>query len=96
MGTLLKEMLLSHSLHADIVSLTKQFSSEAHSLEDRVHTIEESMGEITTTINDLVEAHDKNMEEHAWLKVKTAELEDCSRRNNLKLRGIPEVIQPAE
>lgn len=94
----LKEMLLTlhNSCHADIHTLMKQFTREIYSLGDRVPTIKESMGEMTTTINDLVEANDKNIEEHAWLKAKIADLEDRTRRNNLKLRDIPEVIQPPD
>lgn len=63
----LKEMLLTlhNSCHADIHTLMKQFTREIYSLGDRVPTIKESMGEMTTTINDLVEANDKNIEEHA-------------------------------
>lgn len=86
-------LTLHNSLHADIITLTRQFTREVHSLGDRVHTLEESIGEMTTTINDLVEALDENIEEHAWLIAKIADLEDRSRKNNLELRGIPEVIQ---
>lgn len=94
MDTLLKEMLLliHNSLHADILNPAKHISNEVHALGDRVHCIEESMGEMTTTINDLVDAHDKGVEERMWLKVKFTDLEDRFRRNNLKLRGISESV----
>lgn len=53
-------------------------------------------GEYATTINDLVDAHDMVEKEHMWIKAKLADLEDGSRRNNVKIRGIPESIQSPE
>lgn len=67
-----------------------------HALGDRVHSIEDYIGEITTTINYLVDAHGETIEEHTKIKAKIADLEDRSRRNNLKLRGIPETVQSAD
>lgn len=79
-----------------MVSLTSRFSAEVHSLGDRVHTVESSMSDMVTTINDLVEAHEENIAERHWLKAKIANLEDRSRRNNLTIRGIPESVQSSE
>lgn len=72
MNTLLNEMLLSlyYSMHADILALNKQFSSEVCSMVDRVPNIGESLGEMTTTIEDLIEAHDECFEERTWTKAK--------------------------
>lgn len=47
-------------------------------------------------MNELVDAHDDNLEERRWLKAKIADLEDWSHRNNLKLRGVPETVQPVK
>lgn len=38
----------------------------------------------------MVDAHAAQSKEIAWLKDKVADLEDKSRRNNIKIRGIPE------
>lgn len=46
--------------------------------------------------NDMVDAHTAHFEDIAWLKSKVADLEDCSRHQNLKLRGIPESVQPSK
>lgn len=51
---------------------------------------------MTSTVNDLVDAHDKSIEERNWIKSKLTDLEDRLRRNNLKLRGLPESVQNTE
>lgn len=78
MDTLLKYMLLSlhNSLRANFVKVSKQFASEILSLGNQVKHIENSMEEITTTVNYLVEANDDAMEEHKWTKAKLADLQD--------------------
>lgn len=47
------------------------------------------MGEFTTTFNELVHAHNER-DNKIWLKAKVVDLEYLSRRNNVKLKGIPE------
>lgn len=91
MDTLLKDMLLSlqSSLHADLAALTHKFSSEIHRLGEKVNHIENSLGKINVTVNDLVDAHDDNLEGRCWLKAKIADREDRSHQINLKLRGVP-------
>lgn len=46
-----------------------------------------------TTINDLVDAHNDRDDGMPWVKNKLTDIEDRSRRNNLKIRGVPESIQ---
>lgn len=41
-----------------------------------------------------MDAHHRHEEELEWIKAKLADLEDHSRRNDLKIRGIPETIKP--
>lgn len=48
------------------------------------------MGEYASSYNSLVDAHNDQSEEVAWLKAKVTDLEHRSHRNNVKLRGIPE------
>lgn len=54
------------------------------------------MGKYSTTINDLVDGHHEHTEDIQWLKDKLADLEERSRRNNVKFRGISESYTAAE
>lgn len=51
---------------------------------------------VTVTVNDLVDAHEHTRDEQQWVRAKMADLEDRSRRNNVKICGIPETILPAD
>lgn len=94
--TALKYMLdsLRGTLHADIMQLTKHFTGEIHATGKRVDHIETKMDKFAHSINNLLDADDDNVDEHTWFKAKLVDLEDRSRRNNLKIRGIPESVQP--
>lgn len=50
------------------------------------------MGKLMGTINDLGDAYDESKEDNTWIKAKLMDLEDGSRHNNVKLRGIPESV----
>lgn len=54
------------------------------------------MTAMTETVNDLVDTHDHTRKEHHWVRAKMADREDRSRHNNVKIRGIPETILPAD
>lgn len=98
MDTLLKEMLLTlhTSLQTELTSFARQLTTEVNILGSRVNQVENAIGDMTLTVNDLVDAHEENLTENEWIKSKIADLEDRSRRNNLKLRGVPETVQPAD
>lgn len=100
LDTTLKDMLLSlqTSLMSDLSSLINKFSSDIIKLGNRVSYIEDKMEECTTTVNDLVDAYDKVIDEQSWIKAKLADLEPQTalNRNNAKIRGIPKSIPPAE
>lgn len=93
--TVRKEMLVSlrSSLHSDMITCVHKFSSELQSISDRVSHIENKMGEYATTINDLVDANASKEDDLEMIKVKMVDIEDRSRRNNVKIRGIPESVQ---
>lgn len=59
---------------------------------NRVDHVEQNMEEYTSSFNTLVNAHTAQGEELAWLKDKVADLEDRSRRNNIKIGDVPEAI----
>lgn len=65
-------------------------------VEERVDHIEHKMGEFAATINYLVDANDGNEEEMESMRAKIADMEDRSRRNNMKIRGIPESVQQGD
>lgn len=48
---------------------------------------------MAVTFNDLVDANDRRDEEIEVLKIKMADMEDKNKRNNIKIRGIPESVQ---
>lgn len=52
------------------------------------------MGEFSGAHNGLVGAHNHLEDEVASLTAKLADLEDRNRRNNIKLRSIPESVPP--
>lgn len=68
------------------------FSTEISFLGERVTNIEQKLGEVTSSFNDLVDDQNEEAEDIEWMKAKISDLEDRSRRNNLKIRGIPESI----
>lgn len=80
MNSTLKEMLLSlqSAIYSDILNMVHQFKAE--------------VGEFVCTFNELVDAHSDRREEVKWIKAKLADLEDHSRRSNLKNCGIPESV----
>lgn len=98
MDTVLKDMLISlqSSLMSDLSSLFHKMNSDLHVMDQRVSTIEQGMTECTTTVNDMIDTLDEVRDEQDWVRAKLANLEDRSRRNNVKLRGVPETIQSAE
>lgn len=51
------------------------------------------MEDCASTVNNIIDAHYAHNEEHSWIKDILADLEDRSRRNNVKIRGIAEDLQ---
>lgn len=87
LDTVMKDMLMSlrSSLQADMMEFMRRFNKKLNKVESRVEHIETKMGEVATTINDLVDASEDKDEEMDWVKMKLADMEDRKRRNNLKL-----------
>lgn len=54
--------------------------------------IERKMGKFAGSHNTLTDAHNEQDDEMEKLKAKVADMEDRSRRNNVKLRGVPESV----
>lgn len=96
--TLMKDMLLSlrSSLQTDLMRGITECQREVQTLGRRVNQVEHKMEEYTSSYNVMVEAHSAQGEDILWLKDKIADLEDRSRRNNLKMRGVPESVPPSQ
>lgn len=92
--TVLKEMLMSlrSSLHQDMLQTVQKCQAEVHSLGERVNQIEITLDSHASSFNAMVDAHANQSDDVSWIKDKLSDLEDRSRRNNLKVRGIPESI----
>lgn len=94
----MKDMFLSlqSSLMLNISSMIGKFSSDMQGLGERVKHIEHKMDACTTTVNNLIDAYKEQSDNTDWIKVKLADLEDRSRRNNVKLMGVPESVAPTD
>lgn len=44
----------------------------------------------------MVDAHNEQEEDILWLKTKVTDLEDHSRKNNIKITCKPETVKPSE
>lgn len=62
----------------------------------RADHIGKKMVKFASSHNSLVDAHNDQSKDLIWLKVKVADSKDRSRRNNIKIRGVPGAIQPAQ
>lgn len=78
-----------------MMSCMHNFTKELQAVDSRVEHVETKMGDFDTTINDLVDASEAK-DKTDWVKAKLADIEDRSRRNNLKIRGIPESISQVD
>lgn len=96
LDTTMKDMLLSlqASLMLNISAMINNFASEMQGMGERVQHIEHKMDDCTSTVNDLIDAYKEQADDTDWIKAKLADLEDRSRRNNVKLRGVPESVSP--
>lgn len=71
-------------------------TTDIHKLDDRMTNAERGIQACTSTVNEVIDSYDTVKEEQAWMRAKMADLEDRSRRNNIKPRGVPESILPVD
>lgn len=85
--TTLKDMMLSlrESLQSDLVSSVKKCQLEAQALGERIDHMEQTMGDYSTSFYTPVDTHNAHNEQIMWLKDKIGDLQDRSRRNNIKI-----------
>ncbi|XP_040190604.1 uncharacterized protein LOC120922368 [Rana temporaria] len=98
LDTTMKDMLLSlqSSLMVNISAMLNNFSIEMKGLGERVLHVENKIEKQSKTVNNLVNAYRDQMDDADWMRAKIADLEDRSRRENIKLRGVPESIAQAD
>lgn len=94
----LKEMMLAlrSSIQHSFTSVLNQQMTVIDELGNRVHHVEQKMGDFSGAHNDLVDAHNALEDEVAALSAKVADIEDRNRRNNVKIRGVPELVSPSD
>lgn len=87
-GITQKDMLVSLRgfVHRDIMAMVTQIRADVDAVEERVNHVENKMG----TPN----VHNKSDDEIKVLNMKTADLVDHSRRNNVKFRGVGMTVCP--
>lgn len=81
---------------ADIRVMLQSCQKSIDELGERTDHLETKMGEVVGSHNDLITSHEALQAEVSALRDKVSDLEDRSRRNNLKIRGIPETIPISE
>lgn len=96
--TTMKEMLqtLRGALQSDMAVFMSNTKREISAVSNRVEYVENKMEEFTLAHNELVDAHFEVEDEIRAMRLKMADIEDRARRNNIKFRGVPEMVKPAE
>lgn len=94
----MKDMLLTlrGAIQQDLAAFMHSTKSDMSAFSSRVGYVEKKMKEFTLAHNVLVDAHFDVEDEIKAMRIKMADMEDRARRNNIKFRGIPESIKPAE
>lgn len=72
----LKDMLMSlrSSLQADMFSFMHNFGNKMSVVEERMSCKKSNLGDIPTTVNDIIDSQDKKMEDNKWIKDKLTTL----------------------
>ncbi|XP_056396802.1 uncharacterized protein LOC130291701 [Hyla sarda] len=95
---LMKEMMLSlrKSIKKDLNDAITKISDRLDTLEERVTEIDERIEEVAFNHNGLTDKVISLQEEISAMKIKMADMEDRGRRNNVKIRGVPETVKDAD
>lgn len=96
--TVLKDMMLAlrSSLQQSFTTALSSQQVAIDTLGERVDHVETKLAEFSTAHNELVDAHNNMEDEIRLLTTKLADIEDRNRRNNIKIRGIPESVSGPE
>uniref|UniRef100_A0A8C5R2X7 L1 transposable element RRM domain-containing protein n=1 Tax=Leptobrachium leishanense TaxID=445787 RepID=A0A8C5R2X7_9ANUR len=81
---------------AELERTTRTLSAEIQAVGERTAHLEEQAGRIVEYCNDLA-GHAETMEQRVqWLEESMEDLSNRSRRNNVRLQGLPESVTPDE
>ncbi|XP_053545327.1 rabenosyn-5 [Bombina bombina] len=94
----LKKLLANqtYSITKEIQRNHAELRKEMSEIGDRVDSLERKQDDIATDQTNLLTYSESLAEQINQLEFKLADVEDRARRNNVRFRGIPEDIQPAE
>lgn len=94
----MKNMLISlkQSLYTDLSAAVSSLASVVQQQDQRLQHVENKMSDLFTAHNDMVDVCTEHEDEMQAIHLKLADLEDRSRRNNIKFRNVPESVQPPE
>lgn len=73
--------------------MISEFRADVPSIVSRTKHIEKKMAEFAKSLNALIDSYVALEEEVARLSTKVLDLEDRSRHNNIRIRGIPKSAQ---
>lgn len=65
-------------------------------VEERTDHNERQMENYSKAFNEMVDAHDSHTEELQHFKSQLVDVEDSSKKNNIKFRGIPEIVKNSD
>lgn len=94
----MKNMLLSlkQKLYNDLSTAVSSLSVSVQQNDQRINTLEARVSDLYMAHNELVDVVTDHQDELQLIQLKIADLEDRSRRNNIKFLNIPELIKPSE
>uniref|UniRef100_A0A8C5M9B1 Uncharacterized protein n=1 Tax=Leptobrachium leishanense TaxID=445787 RepID=A0A8C5M9B1_9ANUR len=87
---------LRTTLQADFKEALQELRHDVQDLGERTDNLETKSDDICLAHNDLVDRHQNLQIAHDALATKVADLEDRSRRNNMRIRGVPEAVGLAD
>lgn len=84
--------VFQRNLRASITHMPNKLEA----VEERIDFLESQLSEVAKANNTVVDKQDDHSTIICQLQLQIADLEDCSRWNNIKIRGIPESVTPGE
>lgn len=94
----MKSMLISlrKSLHSDLSATVSSQANIVQQQDVRINHIESKMSDLFNAHNDMEDVYTEQEDKLQSIKLKLADLEDRSHRNNIKFRNIPESIEQSD
>ncbi|CAH2219770.1 Hypothetical predicted protein, partial [Pelobates cultripes] len=83
---------LRSTIRKDFLQIDRELRKEISTLGERTNHLENKTDELCAAHNEVVDKLQKLSEDNTTLQLKLADLEDRSRRQNVRFRGIPDDI----